>query len=117
MQYHLLNDKKIEPSLLEMTQKALQMVSKNRKGFVLMIESGRIDHGHHEGRAKLALEETKHFHDVVTWLQAEVDLSNTLIVVTSDHSHTMSISGHPKRKCSSFETSDDSTFRSFRRGN
>lgn len=111
MQYHLLNDKKTEPTLMEMTQKALQMVSKNPKGFVLMVESGRIDHGHHEGRAKLAFEETKHFHDVVQWVQSEVDLSKTLIVVTADHSHTMSISGHPKSKCIcvEFNTSAEST--------
>lgn len=96
MQYHLLNDKTDEPSLLEMTQKALQMVAGNPKGYVLMIESGRIDHGHHENIAKLALEETRHFHEVVDYVRKAVNESETLIVVTSDHSHTMSIGGEPK---------------------
>lgn len=96
MQYHLLNDKTVEPTLMEMTQKALKMVSKNPNGYVLMIEGGRIDHGHHETRAKLALEETIEFHRVVEFVRASVDLKNTLILVTADHSHTMTLSGYPK---------------------
>mgnify|MGYP002655293124 CR=1 FL=1 len=95
MQYHLFNDKSVEPTLMEMTQKALQMVSKNSNGYVLMIESGRIDHGHHETRAQLALSETVHFSEVVDFVRSEVDESETLIIVTADHSHTMSVSGYP----------------------
>lgn len=102
MQYHLLNDKKIEPTLMEMTQKALQMVSKNPNGYVLLVESGRIDHGHHETRAKLALEETVHFQEVIDHVRSQVDESETLIVVTADHSHTMSVSGYPKSKIALF---------------
>jgi alkaline phosphatase len=96
MQYHSLNDKKDEPSLLEMTQKALQMVERNSKGYVLMIESGRIDHAHHDTHAKLALEETRHFHEVVDYIRGAVNESETLVVVTSDHSHTMSVGGYPR---------------------
>lgn len=87
---------------MEMTQKALQMVKKNPNGYVLLIESGRIDHGHHETRAKLALEETVHFQEVVEFVRTQVDESETLIVVTADHSHTMSISGYPKSKTALF---------------
>lgn len=97
MQYRLLNDKNDEPSLIEMTQKALQMVTKNPNGFVLMIESGRIDHGHHETRAKLALDETFQLHNLVEFVRSQVNESDTLIVVTADHSNTMTIGGNPKR--------------------
>ena len=83
---------------MEMTQKALQMVSKNPNGFVLMIEGGRIDHGHHDNNAKLALEETVHFHEVVEYVKSKVNESETLIVVTADHSHTLSMSGYPLSK-------------------
>lgn len=96
MQYHLLNDN--EPTLFEMSKKALQMVSKNPNGFVLMIASGRIDHAHHENRAKLALEEVSHLHDLVEYVKTQIDLSETLIVLTADHSHTMTVSGYPKSK-------------------
>lgn len=98
MQYHSLSDRANEPTLMEMTLKALQMVSKNPNGYVLMVESGRIDHAHHETRAKLALEETVQFHDMVEFVRARVNESETLIVVFADHSHTMSVSGYPKSK-------------------
>ena len=38
-----------QPSLIEMTEKAIQMLSKNEeKGFFLLVEGGRIDHAHHD---------------------------------------------------------------------
>jgi alkaline phosphatase len=58
---------------------------------------GRIDHGHHDTQAHLALDETVEFAKAI---QAAVDLTderNTLIVVTADHAHTLSISGYPTR--------------------
>jgi len=47
-----------QSSLVNMTVKAINMLSKNPNGFVLTAEGGRIDHGHHENYAQLALEET-----------------------------------------------------------
>ncbi|MBL4681276.1 MAG: alkaline phosphatase [Pseudomonadales bacterium] len=85
-----------EPSLTEMTEKAIEIVKQNDKGFFLMIESGRIDHGHHAGIAKLALEETVEFSEAIKRAQELVG-PDTLIVVTADHSHTMSFGGYPKR--------------------
>ena len=55
-----------EPSLAEMTGVALDRLARNKKGFVLLVEGGRIDHGHHAGSAYLAL------HDAVA-LSAAVD--------------------------------------------
>ena len=40
-----------EPSLAEMTAKAIDLLRRSPKGFVLMVEGGRIDHGHHAGSA------------------------------------------------------------------
>jgi alkaline phosphatase len=62
-----------------------------------LVTGGRIDHGHHEGRAYEALHDTVAFSDAV---QKAVDLTNvqdTLIVTTADHSHTMTINGYPGR--------------------
>jgi alkaline phosphatase len=86
-----------EPSLAEMTSKAIAMLSKNRKGYVLMVEAGRIDHAHHGGNARRALQDTVALNQALKAAMDSVDLRDTLIVVTSDHSHTFTISGYPER--------------------
>ena len=40
-------DKAGEPSLAEMAEKAIDILSTNPEGYVLMVEGGRIDHGSH----------------------------------------------------------------------
>ena len=86
-----------EPSLAEMTTKAIQLLSRNRKGYVLMVEAGRIDHGHHGGNARRALQDTVALNDALKAAMANVNLRDTLIVVTSDHSHSFTMSGYPQR--------------------
>ena len=90
-------DKAGEPSLAEMTDLAIKRLQQNEDGFVLMVEGGRIDHAHHDGNAARALEDTVAFDAAV---QKALDLTtreDTLIVVTADHSHTLTINGYPKR--------------------
>ena len=86
-----------EPSLAEMTDLAIDLLSKDPDGYFLMVEAGRIDHGHHEGNAYRALGETIALSDAVRLALAKVDMAQTLIVVTADHSHTLTINGYPKR--------------------
>jgi alkaline phosphatase len=86
-----------QPSLQQMTSAALNRLQKNEQGYALIIEAGRIDHGHHEGRAYKALTETQELHETVAWLMTQVDVKETLIVVTADHSHTLTLSGYATR--------------------
>lgn len=86
-----------EPSLSEMTSKAIDLLAKNNKGYFLMVEAGRIDHAHHAGNAYRALSETVALSAAVKTTLAKVDLNNTLVIVTADHSHTFSIVGYPAR--------------------
>ncbi|TDR41155.1 alkaline phosphatase [Tahibacter aquaticus] len=86
-----------EPSLAEMTRTALKILKKNPKGYFLMVEGGRIDHGHHAGNAYRALTDTIAFSDAIQAAMDDTDAADTLIVVTSDHSHTMYFSGYPQR--------------------
>ena len=86
-----------EPSLVEMTKAALSILKKEDDGFFLIVEAGRIDHGHHAGNAYNALHETIELSDAVDSVLAQVDLSDTLVVVTADHSHVMTFAGYPKR--------------------
>ncbi|XP_075725934.1 alkaline phosphatase, tissue-nonspecific isozyme-like isoform X2 [Rhipicephalus microplus] len=86
-----------KPNLTEMVTVALKILSKAPKGFVLLVEGGRIDHAHHANRAKLALQETLEFDEAVHKTVRTLPENETLYVVTADHSHTMSIAGHPSR--------------------
>jgi len=86
-----------EPALSEMTAKALEVLTRSPKGFFLMVEGGRIDHGHHAGNAQRALTETIEFAKAVQVALQMTKSSDTLIVVTADHSHTLTISGYPRR--------------------
>ncbi|MDP5213650.1 alkaline phosphatase [Pseudoalteromonas tunicata] len=91
------NDIAGEPSLTEMTTKAIDILDNNDKGYFLTVESGRIDHGHHAGNAYNALTDAVELSKAV---QAAIDATNpeeTLILVTADHSHVFTIAGYPKR--------------------
>jgi alkaline phosphatase len=86
-----------EPSLAEMTGKAIDILSRSKKGYYLMVEGGRIDHGHHAGNAYRALTDAIAFSDAVRKAAQQTDPRDTLILVTADHSHVMTISGYPAR--------------------
>ncbi|XP_055374729.1 alkaline phosphatase-like [Condylostylus longicornis] len=97
LDFNLNRDNKIQPSLEEMTESAIKLLSKNPKGYFLFVEGGRIDHAHHLTQTHMAIDETIQFEKAIKKARDMTNPLNTLIVVTSDHSHTMSISGYPKR--------------------
>jgi alkaline phosphatase len=86
-----------EPSLAEMTAAAITRLSRNSEGYVLMVEGGRIDHAHHAGQAGQALSETIAFDEAIRTALEMTSRNDTLIIVTADHSHTLSISGYAPR--------------------
>jgi alkaline phosphatase len=45
MAYEIERDELKEPSIIEMTQKAIEMLSLNPNGYFLLVEGGKIDHG------------------------------------------------------------------------
>ena len=85
-----------EPSLSEMTAKAMDILSRNPKGYFLMVEAGRIDHAHHAGNAFRALTDTIELSNAVE-LAREKAGDDTLIIVTADHSHVFTMAGYPSR--------------------
>lgn len=95
MSYEADRDATKEPSLAQMTKKAIDILSKNSNGYFLMIEGGRIDHALHGTNAYRALTDTIAFDNAVKVALDNVDLTNTLIVVTADHDHTMAFNGYP----------------------
>ncbi|MDX2236555.1 MAG: alkaline phosphatase [Hyphomonadaceae bacterium] len=86
-----------EPSLEQMTTIAIARLSQNPNGYVLMVEAGRIDHAHHEGKAHKALADAVAFDDAIRAALAQTSREDTLILVTADHSHTLTIAGYAQR--------------------
>ncbi len=86
-----------EPTLTDMTVAAIDRLKTQKGGYYLMIEGGRIDHGHHAGKAGYALAEAQEFSRAIAKALSMVDLKDTLVLVTADHSHTLTFAGYPSR--------------------
>lgn len=97
MHYRLQADAKEQPTLQEMTRKAIEVLQKGPEGFVLFVEGGLIDRAHHQLWARMALDETVEFSKAVAVATEMTAGDDTLIVVTSDHAHTMTMAGYPVR--------------------
>ncbi|MFQ5463531.1 MAG: alkaline phosphatase [Phycisphaerae bacterium] len=86
-----------EPTLAEMTAKAIDILASRDRGYFLMVEGARIDHAHHENNAFRALTDTIAFSDAVAAAVEKTDPLETLIIVTADHSHVFTIGGDTTR--------------------
>ncbi|MBD3775358.1 MAG: alkaline phosphatase [Rhodobacteraceae bacterium] len=86
-----------EPSLADMVELSIRRLAGETGGYVLLVEGGRIDHAHHGGNAYRALTDAVALDAAVARALSLVDLDETLIVTTADHSHTLTISGYPER--------------------
>jgi alkaline phosphatase len=100
MQFELDRDEDAggEPSLAEMTAAAITRLSQDGDGYVLLVEGGRIDHAHHGGNARRAIEDTLAFDAAIATALRMTDPAETLIVATADHSHTLVIQGYASRR-------------------
>lgn len=96
-----------KPTLAAMTIAAIDALSTNPKGYFLLVEGGEIDMGSHAGNAYRTLTETVEFSKAVSAALAKVDLKNTLIIVTADHSHGLVLSGYPSRAAPILGLADD----------
>ncbi|XP_053676958.1 alkaline phosphatase-like [Anopheles nili] len=86
-----------KPKLTDMVEAALNMLEGSEKGYVLFVEGGLIDTAHHSNRPRLSLEETAEFHRAIDLARKRTSVDDTLIVVSSDHSHTLMYNGYPTR--------------------
>ncbi|MDF2177790.1 alkaline phosphatase [Aliiglaciecola sp. CAU 1673] len=75
-----------EPSLRDMTVKALEILSRDPNGFFLMIEGGQIDWAGHNNDAGMMLHEMLKFDEAIQAVYDWVRYRNdTLVVITADH--------------------------------
>jgi alkaline phosphatase len=82
----LKDENRTEPTLVEMTEKSLELLSQDPEGFFLMVEGGQIDWGGHNNDAGVMLHELLQLDDAVrvilNWARERDD---TLVLVTADH--------------------------------
>ncbi len=75
-----------QPMLDEMTDAALQILSRNRNGFVLMVEGAHIDKQSHFMDAERVVDETIEFDNAVAVARRFADhVRDTLVIVLADH--------------------------------
>ena len=82
-------------SLADMTKKALDLLEANpasdANGYFLQVEGASIDKQDHAGNACGQIGETDDFDQAIAYAMKNVDLTNTLVIVTADHAHTSQI--------------------------
>lgn len=74
------------PTLGEMTQKAIDRMKHNKKGFVLQVEAGKVDWAAHGNDiAALIYDQTAHDEAVKVAIDFAEKDENTLVIITTDH--------------------------------
>ncbi|NXB49064.1 PPBI phosphatase, partial [Leucopsar rothschildi] len=121
MKYSVVRNTTLDPSLTEMMEAAITILSRNPAGFYLFVED-KIDHGHHDGAAHKALTEAVEFDRAIERAGKLTDEDETLTVITADHSHVFSFGGYTLRGSSIFglapsAASDEKRYTSILYGN
>ncbi|EKB50732.1 alkaline phosphatase [Cecembia lonarensis] len=77
------------PSLPEMTQKAIDIMSKNPQGFVLQVEGGKVDWAAHGNDGPALLYDQVDFDEAVKIAMAfALNNDDTLVIITTDHGNS-----------------------------
>jgi alkaline phosphatase len=86
MDYEIERKTAEEPSIAEMTKKAIELLSQKEEGFFLMVEGSKVDWAAHDNDVKSAILDFLAFNDAV---QVAIDYarnnSNTVVLVLPDH--------------------------------
>lgn len=81
------------PTLEEMTRAAIARLAAEPQGYVLLVEAAHIDKAHHAGLLNASLTEGIELSKAVAAARELTDPADTLIIVTADHSHGLTING------------------------
>jgi alkaline phosphatase len=75
-----------EPSLAEMASKAIDVLGRNKNGFFLMVEAGRIDHAAHMNDIGTLLWDMLAFDEAIrVAYEFQKAHPDTLLIITADH--------------------------------
>ncbi|PLW78556.1 alkaline phosphatase [Cohaesibacter celericrescens] len=83
-----------EPSLVDMTKKAIEFLSQNDEGYYLEVEAGRVDHANHAGNFARTAKDGMIWTEAVALADEMTDDKDTLIIVTADHEHAIAFNGY-----------------------
>ena len=86
-----------EPTLAAMTGAAIERLSRDPDGYLLVVDSARIAHAHRAGNAFGALAETIALAEAVAVAADATDPAETLLLVTASHGSTLSFGGYARR--------------------
>ena len=83
-----------QPDLVDQVKTSLDVLSRNDKGFLLMVESGRIDKYSHSMDPERAIYDTIMLDNAVKLAKTFASVRNdTLVIVVPDHAHPISVIG------------------------
>lgn len=86
MSYELDRNYITTPSIAEMTNKSIELLSQDADGFFLMVEGGRIDlAAHDDDKVRNALDTIAFDNAVQIALDYVQEHNNTILIVTADH--------------------------------
>lgn len=87
MPYTIDDIKEELPTLKEMTQKGIELLSQDKDGFFMMVEGGRIDHASHAQDVVGTIYDTLAFDEAIksAYEFYEKHPQDTLIVIAADH--------------------------------
>ena len=82
-------------TIVEMTEASLNFLGKDDQGFFLLVEIGDLDWSAHANNMDLLLGTALDMHDVVAttdnWITTKSSYDETLLIVTADHDHYLTL--------------------------
>ena len=83
------------PVLADMATAALDVLGTNEKGFWLMVEAGDVDWANHNNNIDDSIGAVfsgdSAFDAITTWVEKNSSWNDTLLIVTADHGHMMTL--------------------------
>lgn len=81
------------PTLAEMTQAALEVLEKNKKGFWLLVEPGDVDWANHQNNIDDSIGAVfsgeAAFRSITRWIEDNDCWDESAVIVTADHGHLL----------------------------
>ncbi|MBW4470239.1 MAG: alkaline phosphatase [Stenomitos rutilans HA7619-LM2] len=88
-------ERKANPTLAQMTKAALNVLSKDKDGFWLMVEGGDVDWAAHDNNMENLIGNVIAFDnaigEVIQWIEGHGGWRKNVLVVTADHDHYLTI--------------------------